>query len=145
MYLLADKILNPDGTVKYGKKKLIKEWEQKWGVKFMENGFADLHRHGLDPHLCNPRDLLHQIPLGLYGEYKQVYCNANWTQTRPWPRKQMMSKLLLVSSLSGTPCCMLQFILKICNIPKNHLASMGKGVTGWMFGVCQQTEFLSYP
>lgn len=69
MYLLADKILNPDGTVKYGKNKIIKEWEQKWGVKFMENGFADLHRHGLDPHLCNPRDLLHQIPLGLYGEY----------------------------------------------------------------------------
>ncbi len=22
-----------------------------------------------DPNLCNPRDLLHQIPLGLYGEY----------------------------------------------------------------------------
>jgi hypothetical protein len=47
MYLLADKILNPDGTVKYGKKKVIKEWEQKWGVKFMENGFEDLHRHGI--------------------------------------------------------------------------------------------------
>ena len=52
---------------------------------------------------------------------------------------------LYVSSLSNTPCCMLLLISKICNIPKDRLANMGKGVTGWKFGVCQQTEFLSYP
>jgi hypothetical protein len=69
MYLLADEVLNRDGDVIHGKRKVIKEWEKKWAVKFMENGFAVLHRLGLDPHLCNPRDLLHQLTLGLYGEY----------------------------------------------------------------------------
>ena len=69
MYLLANEVLNPDGTVKHRKKKVINEWEQKWGVKFMVNGFEALQRHGLNPHMCNPRDLLHQIPLGVYGEY----------------------------------------------------------------------------
>ena len=40
MYCLANKVLDPDGIVKRGKKKHINEWEKKWGVKFMENGFA---------------------------------------------------------------------------------------------------------
>ena len=38
-------------------------------MKFMVNGFEALQRHGLDLHMYNPRDLLHQIPLGVYGEY----------------------------------------------------------------------------
>ena len=69
MFLLADEVLDTDGKVKRGGIKHIKEWEKKWGVKFMENGFAPLKRVGLDPHLCNPRDLLHHLTLGLYGEY----------------------------------------------------------------------------
>ena len=69
MYLLADEVLGTDGKVMYGKKKRIVEWEKLWGVKFMENGFSSLIRVGLDPHVCNPRDLLHHITIGLYGEH----------------------------------------------------------------------------
>jgi hypothetical protein len=69
MYLLADEVLGTDGKVMYGKKKRIEEWEKLWGVKFMENGFSSLIRVGLDPHVCNPRDLLHHLTLGLYGEH----------------------------------------------------------------------------
>ena len=69
MYLLANEVLDTDGNVKRGKKKCINEWEKKWGVKFMENGFAVLQRFGLNQDLCHPRDLLHQLPLGVYGEY----------------------------------------------------------------------------
>jgi hypothetical protein len=69
MYHLADMVLDPVGRVVYGGKKIIKEWEKKSGVKFMENGFVPLSKVGIDHHLCNPRDLLHHLTLGLYGEH----------------------------------------------------------------------------
>ncbi len=59
MYLLADEVLRPDGTIKYGKKKIISDWEKHLGVRFMENGFSILSRIGFDQHVCNPRYLLH--------------------------------------------------------------------------------------
>ena len=69
MYLLADEVLNEDGSIKFRMKKRISEWEKLWGVKFLENGFAPLSKVGFDAHVCNPRDLLHHITLGLYGEH----------------------------------------------------------------------------
>ena len=82
MYLLANEVLDTDGNVKRGKKKCINEWEKKWGLKFMENGFAVLQRFGLNQDLCRPRDLLHQLPLGVYGDACCTNYSSVWMDSK---------------------------------------------------------------
>ena len=69
MYRLADEVLDDNGLTKFGKGKVIKEWEKKHRTKFMENGFAQLLHFGFDICLYSPRDLLHHIILGLFGKH----------------------------------------------------------------------------
>ena len=64
----ADSCLDDEGAVIYGKKKVIKRWEKKYGMHFVHNSvfeFAD--EIGLDPVVGMPRDFLHWIILGLFG------------------------------------------------------------------------------
>ena len=69
LYSLADEVLDENGKIRFGKVKVIKEWEQQAGMKFLENGFAPLLTAGFDICLFSPRDLLHHILLGLSGQY----------------------------------------------------------------------------
>ena len=69
MYILANKVLNADGSIKYGKKKVIEEWEKEHKTKILENGFAPLLKYGFDICLGSPRDILHHILLGLFGKH----------------------------------------------------------------------------
>ena len=69
MHMLADKVLDENGQVRYGMKKNIAEWEKKKRVRFMQNGFLPLIGTGFDLCLGSPRDLLHHILLGLFGEH----------------------------------------------------------------------------
>ena len=54
MYILANKVLNTDGSVKYGKKKVIEQWEKEHKTEFLENSFAPLLKFGFDIGLGSP-------------------------------------------------------------------------------------------
>ena len=69
MASLADDVLDNDGNVKWGKGKTVTDWERKWRMKFIENGFASLLGIGFDIFLGCPRDMLHHILLGLFGQH----------------------------------------------------------------------------
>ena len=64
----ADECLDDNGKVLYGKKKVIEEWEKKYGIHFMHNSLFDIADDvGLLPVIGLPRDFLHWIVLGLFG------------------------------------------------------------------------------
>ena len=53
----------------YGGEKHIDKWERKWLLKFIDNRFALLLDTDFDALFGCPRDLLHHILLGLFGEH----------------------------------------------------------------------------
>ena len=58
----ADKCLDDDGKVLYGKKKAIESWEQKTGLHFIHNSLFSLADDiGLLPVIGLSRDFLHWI------------------------------------------------------------------------------------
>jgi hypothetical protein len=69
MSRLAEQVLTPEGKVKFGEQKTITEWERQWKMRFMKCGFAKLLDVHFDALLGCPRDLLHHILLGIFGEH----------------------------------------------------------------------------
>lgn len=69
MSRLSEQVLSPDGTVKYGEHKTIEAWERQWKMCFMLCWFAKLLDVDFDALLGCPRDLLHHILLGIFGEH----------------------------------------------------------------------------
>ena len=64
----ADKCLDDNGNVLYGKKKVTAQWEEKYGIHFMHNSLFEMADDvGLLPVIGLPRDFLHWIILGLFG------------------------------------------------------------------------------
>ena len=69
MASLADEVLDDEGNVKRGKGRVITDWERKWRMKFIDNGFARLLGIDFDVFLGCLRDMLHHILLGLFGQH----------------------------------------------------------------------------
>lgn len=69
MASLAQDVLDDDGKVIRGMGKRIQDWERKWRMKFIDNGFAQLLGVDFDVLLGCPRDMLHHILLGLFGQH----------------------------------------------------------------------------
>ena len=69
MASLANDVLDDDGKVIRGMGKRIEDWERTWRMKFIDNGFARLLGVDFDVLLGCPRDMLHHILLGLFGQH----------------------------------------------------------------------------
>ena len=67
--ILAGEVLDSDGKIKRGNFDKIKAWKKKWKMRFMRCGFAKLLDVDFDVLLGTPRDLLHHILLGIFGEH----------------------------------------------------------------------------
>lgn len=69
LYLVADECLDDEGCVVHGKRKVIDEWEEKTGSKFLVNGFSELQEIGFDVLQQCPREVLHHLVIGLFWEH----------------------------------------------------------------------------
>ena len=66
---LADECLDDRGNIIYGKKKVIEAWQREHRMKFIDNGFTCLMDVDFDVIMGVPRDFLHFVLLGLFGEH----------------------------------------------------------------------------
>ena len=66
---LADDCLDDNGNIIYEKKKVIEAWQREHRMKFIDNGFSCLLDVDFDVIMGVPRDFLHFVLLGLFGEH----------------------------------------------------------------------------
>ncbi len=121
----ADECLDYNGKVLYCKKKVIEEWEKKYGIHFMHNSMFDMADDvGLLPVIGLPSDFLHWIVLGLFGyrivkailhvlfktiladAYLSEHCGRKAPVTQSTMARVLLRLALLLSRITSDESCL---------------------------------------